>query len=83
MCERTRLNNRIHAITGTPLARELKKLRSHLSKPAEVDRRGCGMAVKTIQGRPFFEPADLIPRLHAFLDERGVDKHPPERNQHA
>lgn len=81
MSERRRLNDRIFAIRGTDLARDLKRERNRLCKPAEVDARKCGMVVMHAHGRKFLEPADLIAKLHAWLDVRGVIKHPPSHKE--
>jgi hypothetical protein len=77
--ERRRLNDRIHLISGSEMSRELATLRKQLCKRDAVEERGCGMVMAHSNGRRFLEPADLVAKLHAWLDARGVERNPPPR----
>lgn len=72
MSERERLKARIKLISGTPLSRELAKHRILLCKEDNVDARGCGMSITLVNGKRIVEPADLMEKLHQWLDERNV-----------
>lgn len=76
--ERHRLNERIRCIEDRQLRRELAKYRSEVSKPVEFTKRGVGEVLVNWNGKTFFEAADLMTLLHAWLDQRGVETHPTQ-----
>lgn len=74
MSERERLNRRIKAIAGTPLSPQLGAYRRALNKNEAIDARGVGKVLVSFGKVKFFEAADLLSQLHAWLDERDVPK---------
>lgn len=72
MCERSRLRDRIHSITGTDTARELKRFRRDINRRDAIVARGVAFSIVTLNGRRFVEAEDALPLLHRWLDERGV-----------
>lgn len=76
--ERHRLNERIRSIEDRALRRSLAKYRAEISKPSEFAKRGVGEVVVNWNGKTFFEPVDLLPLVHDWLDQHGVETHPTE-----
>ena len=69
--ERDRLNRRIRGLSKE-VARDLKHFRNRISKQGAAERRGVAMQFVPRGDSGFFEPTDVIPLCHAFLDERGI-----------
>jgi hypothetical protein len=64
MNERLRLNDRIHSISGTPLAREFATYRKIINKPREITNRNVTHSVVTFNNRIFIEASDALTLMH-------------------
>lgn len=75
--ERQRLNRRIR-VTPKEIASELRKYRDRISKLHAVEARGAASVYVPAGKTGYMEGEDVVPLCHAFLDERGIEKNPPE-----
>jgi hypothetical protein len=75
--ERQRLNRRIRLLSKD-LGAELRKFRTRISKQRAVEERGAACVYVPAGRTGYMEGEDVVPLCHAFLDEKGIDKNPPE-----
>ena len=70
--ERVRLQQRIHGIMGTPLARDLRRYREQINKLPEITKRQTRAIPTETRKGIRYRAGDELQLLHAFLDERGI-----------
>lgn len=72
--ERERLNRRIALITGTELARQLRRFRESVNKLSEIQKRGVrAFPIQTRKGVRY-RAADELQLCHQFLDDGFVNQ---------
>ncbi|QVD49253.1 hypothetical protein LUCX_183 [Xanthomonas phage vB_XciM_LucasX] len=67
--ERARLNRRIR-ILPKDVARALRNYRNHVTKAGKTPDIAMTFVPRGNAG--FFEPADVVQRCHAFLDQHNI-----------